>query len=259
MRTLLRVLATTAAAVLLFAAPGRAQVPATAVTDSGMLVVFDHDLPVAHEKFTWEWYGDSIIVTANAKRSLADAEGKRHEYEKTMLVVVDSRDFGLLRYQSDQRFQDKLASRGILPGDTVLTYYTEFDQSGNAVRLVQPPGRLFVVDTPMFSLFDVLVRSLAGKEFERRRVQLLVTSTDTLVMPLATITRGKLDTLQIGSRRIPAQQFRLEDPSVQFDLWADTKGRLLRMTHASSGMRVERAQPAAPAPRKPRARPAQRR
>lgn len=266
MRTLLRVpaparslaslLAALLFATLLFASPARAQAPVATVTDTGILVVFDHDLPVAHEKFTWEWYGDSIIVTAKAKRTLADAEGKRHQYEKTMLVVVDARDLGLLRYQSDQHFQDQLASRGILPSDTVLTYYTEFNQQGNAVRLVQPPGRLFVIDTPMFSLFDVMLRSLAGKDFESRRVQLLVTSADTLIMPLATVTKVKLDTLKVGTRRIPAQHYQLVDPSVQFDLWADAKGRLLRMTHEGSGMLVERALPAAPAPPKPRARPA---
>lgn len=253
MRTLSSVLATALLATLMSpAAPARAQTPT--VADSGMLVVYDQDLPVAREEFVWQDFGDSLIVSATARRTLADDKGERHAYEKGMLVVVDSRDFGLLRYLSNQTFQGQTAVRGILPGDTVMTYYTEFGGTGNASRLVQPPGRLFVIDTPMFSLFDVLVRSLAGKDFTTRRMQLLVTSTDTLSMPIATITRAEPDTLLIGERRLPAQHYILVDPSVQFDLWADTKGRLLRLSHLGSGMRVERRQPAPPA--KPAPKPA---
>lgn len=246
MRTLSSVLATALFAALMSAAPpARAQTPT--VADSGVLVVYDQDLPVAHEKFVWQDFGDSLIVSATARRTLADDKGERHAYEKSMMVVVDAHDLGLLRYLSNQTFQGQTAVRGVLPGDTTMTYYTEFGGTGNAVRLVQPPGRLFVVDTPMFSLFDVLVRSLAGKDFTTRRMQLLVTSTDTLTMPLATITRAEPDTLLIGARRMPAQHYMLVDPSVQFELWADSKGRLLRLSHLGSGMRVERKQPELPA------------
>ena len=246
MRTLSSVLATALfAALMSTAAPAQAQTPT--VSDSGVLVVYDHDVPVAHEKFIWQNFGDSLVVSATARRTLADDTGEKHPYEKNMMVVVDSRDLGLLRYQSDQKFQGQTAVRGILPGDTAFTYYTEFESSGSAERYAQPPGRLFVIDTPMFSLFDVLLRSLAGKDFTTRRMQLLVASTDTLSMPLATITRADPETVLIGERRLPAQHFILVDPSVQFELWADTKGRLLRLSHLGSGMRVERKQPALPA------------
>lgn len=253
MRTLSSVLAAASIAALLSAAPAaHAQVAVAA--DSGMLVVFDQDTPVAHERFAWQLMGDSIVVSATARRTLIDDKGERHAFEKAMILVVDSRDLGLLRYLSNQDFQNEKVVRGLLPGDTALTYYTEFSGAGNAVRLTQPPGRLFVIDTPMFSLFDVLLRSLAGKEFETRRVQLLAMGADTLTMPLATVTRAKVDTLRMGTRRVPARHYTLEDPSVRFEMWADANGRLLRLSHPGSGMSVERA-PAAPAAAKPRLRP----
>jgi hypothetical protein len=251
MRTLSSLLAAVSFTALIHAAP-----PATAQTlaepDTGLLVVFDHDMAVGHERFSWEPMGDSIVVSATARRTLTDDQGQRHAYEKTMLCVVDSHDLGLLRYLSNQTFQQMTAVRGVLPGDTTLTYYTEFGDLGNAVRLVQPPGRMFVVDTPMFSLFDVLMRSLAGKEFQSRRVQLLAMTPDTLTMPQATITRAELDTLQMGTRKVVARHYAFEDPSVRFELWADAKGRLLRMKHEDTGMMVERAEPEPAAKPRPR-------
>lgn len=253
MRTLPSLLAAALSAALLSAAP-TAHAQSATEPDSGMLVVYDQATPVAHERFVWQNMGDSLMITSMARRSLLDDKGATHAYEKGMLVVVDARDFGLLRYLSTQKFQDLTTVRGLLPGDTVFTYYTEIGDGGSAMRLVQPPGRLFVIDSPMFVLFDVLVRSLAGKEFETRRVQLLTLTPDTLITPNALITRGTVDTLTVGARKVRAQHYTLEDPSVRFELWADARGRLVRMSHAASGMSVVRAENAPVAP-KPRPRP----
>ncbi len=255
MHTLSNSIAGAALAALLSATAGApaAHAQTSTAADSGVLVVFDQLTPVAHEKFVWQNMGDSIVVTASARRTLQDDTGERHVFEKNMVVVVDARDYGLMRYLSDQKFQGKAVVRGVLPGDTVLTYFTEDDRGGSGIRLVQPPGRLFVIDTPMFTLFDVLCRSLAGKEFQTRRVQLLTMTPDTLLMPAATITRGKLDTLTVGTRKVTAQRYTLEDPSIRFELWTDARSRLLRLSHRASGMSVERA-PDAPKTVKPRPR-----
>src|SRR5207244_2454285 len=121
-------------------------------------------------------------------------------------------------YLSNQEFRDHKAVRGLLPGDTVMTYYDEYDGVGGADRLVQPPGRLFVLDPQLFTLFDVLCRSLAGKQFETRHVQLLAMAPDTLTMPLATVTLGRPDTLTLGSRRMPARRYVLADQGTDFEL-----------------------------------------
>src|SRR5262249_32071328 len=153
--------------------------------------------------------GDSLVVSAVTTRQLQDAQGRRHEFSKRSVVVVSAVDLGLKRYLSDQSFEGHHTVRGILPGDTVMSYYHDFDGAGEGVRIVQPPGRLFVLDSQVFTLFDVLSRSLAGKEFATRRVQLLAMERDSLSLPLATLTQGRPDTLEMGKSRIPARHYTL--------------------------------------------------
>jgi hypothetical protein len=220
------------------ARPARAQ--GAAAVDSGQLVVFEHDLPVATERSVFQHMGDSLVVVATIHRDFQDEQGAHHPLQKSMMLVVDSRDLGLVRYLSTQKFDGHELVRGLLPGDTSMTYFVELDGGGNADRVVQPPGRLFVMDSQMFTLFDVLSRSLARKTFTTRRVQLLALQTDSLAAPLATVTALGADTVLIGRSRQPAKHYTLEDPSARFELWADAQGRLVRLIHAESGLRVER-------------------
>lgn len=237
--TLAAVFAALLAATLLPARAAHAQVPAKA--DSGLLVIFEGMTPVAHEKFSYQVEADSIMVTAAHRRDLLDDQQVKHTFEKDMLLVVDARDLGLRRYFSSQTFRGRNVIRGLLVTDTVFTYYTEDDGVGDATRIAQPPGRLFVLDSALFTLFDVLCRGLAGKEFETRRVQLVEMAPDSLLLPAATVTMASPDTVLVGTRRVPARRYLLDDSGVRFDLWADAQGRLLRVRHEGSGLRVERA------------------
>jgi hypothetical protein len=238
------------AAVALAAAVPTARAQVIADSDSGMLVIFDKDVPVANEHYRYQYMGDSLMIAATTQRQFQDEKGQRHPFTKHMVLVVDSHDLGLQRYTSSQEFNDHKAVRGLLPGDTVMTYFTEIDGAGTADRVVQPPGRLFVLDQQLFTLFDVLCRSLASKVFVSRRVQLVALAPDSLAMPLATITVGKPDTLQQGSRRTPARRYVLEDQGVRFDLWADAHGRMLRLVNEPSGLSVERVPEPQPVPKK---------
>ena len=229
---------------------------ASAPADSGRFVVFQGDMPVANERFTFLHQGDSLSLTAVSRRTMQDPEGKRHAYEKYMLLVADSRDLGLQRYLSIQTFQGETVHRGLVPGDTSVTYYLEQNGVGEAFRLVRPPGRLYVMDSPMFSLFEVVTRGLAGKQFASRRMQLLAL-TDSMSTPLATVVSLPPDTLQLMGRRVPVKHYRFEDPSASFELYADARGRLIRLVHAPSGLHVERepdpiaTKPAKAAPKSP--------
>jgi hypothetical protein len=225
-------------ALLALALPAVARAD-SAPPDSGRLIVFQGDMPVANEKFVFQFLGDSLALTAISRRTMQDEKGQRHNYEKTMLLVADSRDLGLQRFLSVQEFRGKKISRGLLPGDTSITFYYEEDGAGDAYKLVQPPGRLYVMDSPMFSLFEVVTRGLVGKTFTSRRMQLLAL-TDSMSTPLATVTTLKPDTLQMGTRRVPVHRYKFEDPSASFDLYADSRGRLMRLVHAPSGLHVER-------------------
>jgi len=237
---------------LLAAAPALALEPAPA--DSGRLVVYQGEMPIMNERFTFQFLGDSLALTAVSERKLRDEQGALHPYQKTLLLVADARDLGLQRYLSIEEFQGHKLTRGLVPGDTSITYYRELDGAGEASRLVQPPGRLYVMESPMFSLFEVLCRGLADKSFTTRRAQLVALS-DSMATPLATITRLAPDTLRNAGQSVIARHYRLEDPGATFDLWADPRGRLLKLAHAASGLRVERL-PDPAAPPKPKAKPA---
>jgi len=237
-RTLLALLP---ALVLVALHPARgACAPAAAAVDSSQLIVFENDLPVATERNVFQNMGDSLVVVATTHRSFQDEHGTRHPLQKSMMLVVDSRDLGLIRYLSTQEFNDHEIVRGLIPGDTSITYYIELDGGGNADRVVQPPGRLFVMDSQMFTLFDVVSRSLARKTFTTRRVQLLALLADSLAAPLATVTALGADTLLVGNKKQPVKHYTFEDPSARFDLWSDAQGRLVRLVHTESGLRVER-------------------
>jgi hypothetical protein len=240
------------AALALAAAVPSARAQVTAGADSGLLVIFDKDVPVANEHYRYEYMGDSLVISSTTQRQFQDEKGQRHAFTKHMVLVVDSHDLGLQRYTSSQEFNGTKAVRGLLllPGDTAMTYFTEIDGMGSADRVVQPPGRLFVLDQQLFTLFDVLCRSLAGKEFVSRRVQLVALAPDSLAMPLATVTVGKPDTLQQGSARTPARRYVVEDQGVRFDLWADAHGRMLRMANQPSGLSVERVPETKAVPKK---------
>ena len=243
------------AAIALAPPAALAQVPA--VTDSGVFVVFDHDQPIAHERWHYQMMGDSIVVTALAERTLEDETHQRHAFRKAMLLVVDRHDLGLMRYLSTQTFDGRTDVRGILPGDTVMTYYRESDTGGKGDRLVQPPGRLFVLDSQLFTLFDVMGRSVASREFHSRPIQLLALGADTLTAPVATLTRAAGDSLA-GDRRTRLVRYGLDDESLHFDFWTDPEGRLVRFEHAPSGLRVERLTEPARAARAVRRKPARR-
>ena len=237
----------TALALAPLAPDARAQAPAAA--DSGLLVIYDQKTPVAHEHYTYQFMGDSLVVTATTERQFMDQNGQRRPLTKVMYLVVDAHDLGLMRYLSNQDFNGHKQVRGLTPTDTVLTYYREYDGLGSADRVVQPPGRLFVLDPQSFTLFDVLCRSLVGKEFETRRVQLLAMAPDTLGTPLAMITLHKPDTLRVGARRVALRHYSLDDHGVRFELWADARGRMVRMANEPTGLSVVRVEQPAPSDR----------
>lgn len=222
--------------VAALAMPARAQGHAEA--DSGRYVVFQGDTRMAHERNSFYWMGDSLVITAYTQRTMQDEQGKNHPWTKTVVMVVDSRDLGLKSYTSVQDYQAHRLTRGLVPGDTSISYYAEIDGEGNAARFAQPPGRLYVIDSNLFTLFEVICRSLAPKTFAQRPVQLLALG-DSLETPIATVTRGPADTLRLGNRRVVARRYTFADESVTFQIWADARGRMLKLTH-ESGLRVER-------------------
>lgn len=237
-----------AALLALLLLPAIALAQGQVEADSGRFVIFQDDVPMARERFAFQRMGDSLVITAFNQRTLQDEQGVKHPFQKALALVVDSRDLGLRSYTSIEQFQGHTMTRGLVPGDTSISYYSEYDGMGTATRLVQPPGRLYVMDSHLFTLFEVISRSLAARTFTSRPVQILALA-DSMRTPVATVTAEPADTLRLGTRRVPARRFTFADESASFALWTDASGRLLRLTH-ESGLRVEREPDTAPPPRK---------
>jgi hypothetical protein len=228
-----------AGALALLLLPAAALAQSRTEADSGHFVIYQGDVPMARERCTFQWMGDSLVITAVHQRTLQDEQGVKHPYQKLLALVVDSRDLGLRDYTSIEQFQGQTVTRGLVPGDTSISFYEERDGMGNAIRLAQPPGRLYVMESNLFTLFEVISRSLAGKTFTSRPIQVLALA-DSLRTPIATVTAGRTDTLRFAGRRLAARQYTFADPSATFELWADARGRVLKLTHELSGLRVER-------------------
>jgi len=89
-------------------------------------------------------------------------------------------------------------------------------------------------------------------------VELEVFHADSLAAPLATVTALGADTLLVGNKKQPVKHYTFEDPSARFELWSDAQGRLVRLVHPESGLRVERVpatSAAAPAHKPPGSKP----
>jgi hypothetical protein len=131
--------------------------------------------------------------------------------------------------------------RGITsaPDDTIFSLYREYNGHGEGDRWMRPPGRMYVMDSRLYSLIDFICLTVNGQSFARRPITMLALGErDTLVE--ATLARLGRDTLRTGGRTVAATRMRLTQGPLALELWVDSRGRLLRLSHAPSGLLVER-------------------
>lgn len=236
-------------------APAAAPAAAPGFVDSGRLIVLDRGTPVGYEDFEYERRGDSLLVSGVHTRTVRRPDGHTEKWVKKFGLVVDARDYGLRGYTSNLDFEGRVVVKGIIPGDTAMTVYSEVDGSGDAIRLDQPPGRMFVMDPMMFTLFDVVCRNLGAQALPKRPVE-MVTLGDPPKAVRATATAAGPDSIRWGGRRMVSKRWILADGTSTFLLWLSPEGRMLRLVHEGGTLEVLREEPQA-AP-KPKAKPASR-
>ena len=247
MRTLFRRILTLALVTFsgaLMAACAHAQATADSIGyDIGRFVVLDHGQPIATERFQFDRIADSIQVSATIERRMRAPDGSTKAFQKQVSLVVDAFDYSLRHYTSNTRFDGHLSVKGILPGDTVMTIFSEKDDVGSADRITQPPGRVFVMDPLVFSLFDVVCRNVHGHILKSRPISLITLGQESATSE-ATVTVAGVDTIQWGGKRMIAERFTITDSSSTFLVWTSPKGEMLRLEHAASGLVVQRDEPA---------------
>ena len=232
-------------ASLLLAGAALAQGPTERI-DQGSFIIHVKDRPIGAETFEVVGRSDSVNATA---RSYLTARTKNGDevIERVMVASLNRTDFSLRYYQSDQTMLGETLITGVIAGqeDTALTVFRERKQGGGiANRLVAPPGRLFVLDSGLYSLFNLICLNLHDKTFSSRPITVLTLSTarDTIIEAL--VTDLGTETIRWGARPVQSRKLQLEDRGTVFVAWLDPSGRMLRLTHEASGLRVERDPPA---------------
>jgi hypothetical protein len=226
------------------------------VVDLGRFVTFQRDVPVATERFQYTLVGDSLVVSANTERRLRSPDGSQKNYSKSMVLIARTDDFGMLNYTSNESLDGHMVTRSILPGDTLLTTYSEVDGgNGAADMLERPPGRIFAMDQGLFTLLDVIGRNLQHRIFGSRTVQLVVLGKKARCVE-ATASLAGPDTVSWGGRRVVTERIALRDSTGAFMLWLSPEGHMLRLESENGELVVMRDAPALPPPaRRPRPRP----
>ncbi len=186
--------------------------------------------------------GDTLVVRAESRLALTPPSDAPPD--KMMALEVGALDYSLVRYTSTQIMGADTLRRGVetTPGDTTFTIYRELNDHGVGDKVAMPPGRVYVLDPPLFTTFNFIGRTLQGKVFDRRPIGVLVLGTpDTLVE--AVVTDMGSETIRWGSRPVAARKLLIEDQRTRFTVWIAPDGRMLRLRQPESEILVERLAP----------------
>jgi hypothetical protein len=236
------------AALLLGAAlAGSAYAQPAAVLDKGNFIIYQNDKPMGAETFVYALTHDSLTVQSRGYLVIPSDRGEVR-YEKGVDMILDRYDYGLRSYQSNYEYGGHKIVRGISVSDTALTLFRELDERGEGNGITRPPGRFYVIDARVFTLMDLICRSLRDKQFVTRPITLLILADpDTVVA--ATATDDGPETMRWGAKAVVARKLVIEHAGLKFHTWVSPQGQMLRLTEPESGLRVEREAPAV----KPRA------
>lgn len=228
-------------------APARAPRAEVTDRDAGHFEVWSHGQKVRREEFSIVAAGDSLMVMAGSyPLSPPPPVTGPIPFDKSMQVLLGAEDFGLRSYVSQQIFGTDTLKRGIVitsQADTAFSVYRELNGHGEGDRLVLPPGRLFVLDPPLFTHFDLVCRALRGKAFDRRPVTLFALGARDTVLE-ATVTDLGSETIRWGARPVVARKLDISDAQTRFVTWCGPDGRLLKLEQPESELSVQRVAPA---------------
>ena len=226
--------------------PGALAAPPTSydnVIDQGTLIISQRGRPVRAEDFTLLRLPDTLVVRSASSVSLPGQEPR--PIDKTMGLVVGPLDFAMGSYASWQSDGPDTLRRGInvSPGDTVMTVWRQFDMGGTAEAVVQPPGRMYILDPPLFTMFNYLGWTLHGKVCDRRTVNVFVLGPrDSLVA--ATVSDVGNETIRWAGRPIVARKLVITDETTSFTGWYSLEdGRMYRLEQFRDSIRVDRKAP----------------
>ncbi len=225
--------------LLAVAAPAAAAVRIDPLhNDGGTYRVYFRDRLLGTEKFSLEPRGDQVAILSNVDEQIPTPDGDKRLEKKTNLTIK-TLDYDILGYRSVQSFLGKSMTRGVSLGDTVLTTYREGNGLGGGDTFLRPPGKLFVIDSQVFVLFDILLRSLHGKMFERTMPVVILGEPRDTILHVA-FRPGAVEKLSVQGKSYQAQRVTLGDGTSEFTAWVAPSGQMLRLDQPAAGLKVER-------------------
>ena len=196
---------------------------------------------IGAENFGIEARADSINCLARSFRTQRTDKGDE-QVEKYVGMSFGRMDWGLRFYQSEETFRGETYVRGVTmdPSDTAFTIYKERKGAmGEASRVAAAPGRTFVLDSGLYTLFDLICLYLSDQSFTTRPLNILTFGDRDTVME-AQVTNLGHETIRWASRPVAARKLQFSQGATSFDAWVDPAGHMLRLAHAPSGLLVER-------------------
>lgn len=212
--------------------------------DRGGFVVKLHGRVVGAETFEIEARADSVFCQAHSYRTQHTDRGDE-EVQKSVGLVFGRTDWALRFYQSEETFRGVTLIRGVTldPADTALTVFKERKEGGGtAIRLVAPPGRTLVLDSGLYTLFDVICIYLHGQTFTSRPLNILTFGERDTVVEAVVTDLGR-ETIRWAARPVVARKLSFQQGPILFHVWVDPAGKMLRLEHEPSGLRVDREAP----------------
>jgi len=210
--------------------------------DKGSFKLYRRDHALGAETFEYAQSRDSLIVRARQYLTIATKHGDE-PFEKGVDLFVSRHDYALRVYQSKRTFQGQSLTRALVVADTHYVAYRETGEGGDGDSRVLPPGRLFVMDAQMITLFDLICRSLQNTTFESRSLNLLALGPRDTMLDARAVVEGS-ETIRWGGRPVVARKLRLmADSQTTFTLWVGPQGQLLRLIEPAGGLRAERDVP----------------
>jgi hypothetical protein len=213
--------------------------------DEGSFKVYRYDEPLGAETFVITLGHDSLGVMARQYLTLQTASGQE-PLERNADLLVSRTDFSLRGFTSTRTFQSRTIKRGVTVADTHYVCFRQDDKGGEGVSYVLPPGRIYVMDSQLITMFDLICRSFQDRAFKSRDINLLALGPrDTMLTAHATV--AGTETIRWGGKSVAARKLLLAvDDQTTFTLWMGPQGRLLRLVEPVGGLRAERAPPETP-------------
>lgn len=229
-------------AALLALSAASPDTPGRTVIDKGSFKVSRHDRPLGAETFEMVQSNDSLMVLASQFLTLQGPEGPE-PLERAAQLLLNQNDFSLRNYRSTRTHRAATTQRELVVADTHYVAYRQHGLAGTGESRVLPPGRVYVMDAQLITLFDLIGRSLQGTTFESRPLNLLALGPRDTMLDARVVSLGT-ETIRWGAKPVQARKLNIvADSQTTFTLWMSPRGQLLRLVEPVGGLRADRDAP----------------